>query len=359
MSSEPLDDAAPEYERRRLTITWDEYMAERAPLVQSLYGDGLIVKGGGYLIVSGDTGVGKTILVSNLLIAAAEGKESFLGFALPGRPVTSLILEAEGSRYRFRDRIQQIARALGAEGNLPIHFHAADTELAIEGPTLEAMIAETGAEIVFMDTIGRFWSGDEYKASEWRTGVTVPLAKIAAAHNTAFAFGDHYNKPPLKAPAEDRGQHKTRGTPAKVQDCGAAMRLEYGKGGKASRVLYFDRVKDGPLPFSEQDPPREPSQVPLLIDVRAGTVQLDEAQDADLGPTIEPRLLDVRRLLESVSSSSLGKASTAALRLKIESELGLEKSRASDLIASAVRANVIERAGHGYYQLPGSLLDAQ
>lgn len=336
-------------ENGRLTCTWAEFEAERTPSVPSLWGDGLLVKGGGYLVLGGDTGVGKTILMSNLVIGSAAGWPSFLGFPLPGRPVPSLILEAEGNRYRFRDWIFTIARNLGVSGPLPIHFHARNTELAIEGHTLEAMIAETGAEHVFMDSIGRFWGGNENDATEWRSGVTLPLAKLAAACDVAFSFGDHYSKP-----NEARtGQHKLRGSAAKLQDCGAAMRLEIGHAGGRSRILYFDRVRDGALPF----PDRDPSRMPLELDVATGIARLDEREDADLGASTEPRLQDVRRFAELLGGAG-GKVSTSELRRRVQSELDLEKSRATDLISTACRHHLIESAGRGYYRLPGTITEA-
>ncbi|MEX1243412.1 MAG: AAA family ATPase [Thermoanaerobaculia bacterium] len=330
----------------RLTVTWDEYEGETAPCVPSLWGDALLVRAGGYMIVGSDTGVGKTTLIANLIFSAADARDEFLGFPLPGRAVPALILEAEGNRYRFRDRIGQIAKNLGLRVPPPIHFHALNTELQIEGPNLETMIAETAAEIVFLDPIGRFWSGNENDATEWRAGVTTPLAKLGAALNVATIVSDHYSKP-----NENRsGQHRLRGSAAKLQDCGSAMRLEYGRGGGRSRILYFDRVRDGALPF----PDRDPSRLPLEFDIQAGTVRLDEREDADLGTSAEPRLQDVRRFAQALGGPG-GKVSTAMLRLKIQSELDLEKSRAKDLITAAVRGNVIESAGHGYYRLPGGI----
>ncbi len=347
-----------------LVVTWDEFMAETFPPVPSLWGDAFLVKGGSYTVLGGDTGVGKTIFTANLILALAEGRDSFLGFPLPGRPVRSLFLEAEGSRPKFRDWIRHIAESLGIKGSLPISFHARDAELLIsnlppmiEGqgipPALEkiaevmgAEIEKTGAEIVFLDPIGRFWSGNENSAAEWRAAITAPLAKLSTLRNVAFMFSDHYVKP-----NEFRsGQHKVRGSGAKIQDAGCAMRLEVGKAGKASRVLFFDRVRDGALPF----PDRDPSRMPLLIDTAAGTIVLDERADAEgAGGYVEDsRVAGVRALVEKLGPT---RVSTAQLRLAVMSGFDLEKSRATDLISTAKSAGAIESAGLGYYRVPGTL----
>ena len=337
----------------RLIVGWDEYMAETYPPVPSLWGDALLVKTGGYLLLAGDTGVGKTILKANLILSLAEGRDEFLGFALPGRPVKCLLLEAEGSRQMFRDRLLKIAEARGIHGSLPIAFHERHTDLVIDGPNLTTMVEQSGAEYVLLDAIGRFWTGNENDATEWRAGVTTPLAKLTSAFNVAVSFNDHPSKP-----NENRtGHHTIKGSGAKVHDCGATLRLEIGKGGGRSRILYFDRVRDGALPF----PDRDPSRLPLLIDVAAGTIAVDEAADAEgrLETAQEARHADVRKALEEINRN-LGipvqsDVASAGLRLKVQSLTGLEKSRAKGLILSARLAGAIERPRRGYYRLPGTL----
>ena len=351
---EPAAMPAPD-EGRRLIVTWEQFMAETYPPVPSLWGDALLVKTGGYLLLAGDTGVGKTILKANLILSLAEGRDEFLGFPLPGRPVTSLLLEAEGARQLFRDRFRRIAEARGVYGSLPVAFHERNVELAIDGPNLATMIEQAAAEYVCLDAIGRFWSGNENDATEWRAGVTAPLAKLTAALGIAISFNDHPSKP-----NENRtGHHTIKGSGAKVHDCGATLRLEVGKGGGRSRILFFDRVRDGALPF----PDRDPCRLPLLIDVAAGTIAVDEAADAEgrLDTAREARYADVRKAVDEVNDN-LGlppesEVSAAMLHLRVQTITGLGKSQAKDLVSGAVSANVIERSRHGHYRRPGALGD--
>jgi flagellar biosynthesis GTPase FlhF len=109
----------------RRVVTAAEFFAERDEALASLWGDGILVRGGGYLILSGPGGVGKTILLGAFLLALAAGRDEFLGFPLPGEFVPCLILEAEGSRSKFRERAAAMARAYGLDaGKLPLFFHA-------------------------------------------------------------------------------------------------------------------------------------------------------------------------------------------------------------------------------------------
>jgi hypothetical protein len=257
---------------RPLVVTAAEFFAEQDEALTSLWGDGLLVPGGGYLIASSQGGVGKTIVLCGLFIALAAGKEEFLGFSLPGEPVPCLILEAEGSRKKFRERIASMARAYKLEATkLPLFFQARCAALSI-AETLDPMLQKCGARVALLDSVGHFHDGDENLSTDWRREITKPLGEISRRRNAAIAFADHYVKPNEAR----QNRHKTRGSAAKVDDCGAAIRLEYGKGGKASRILFFDRVRDGGLP--------DPDRIALKMDVAAGHVALDADGCTDSAP---------------------------------------------------------------------------
>jgi hypothetical protein len=163
------------------------------------------------------------------------------------------------------------------------------------------MLEECGAQVAVLDSVGHFHDGDENSSGEWRRFVTKSLGEISRARGVAIAFADHYVKP-----SETRqNRHKTRGSAAKVDDCGAALRLEYGKGGQGSRVLIFDRVRDGGLP--------EPDRIALTMDVAAGTVALDPEGCIDGAPE---SLADEREEKRRVDRSLKAQA-------KIEAALGV------------------------------------
>ncbi len=254
-----------------LVVSAAEFFAERDEILTSLWGDGLLVPGGAYTIIGGQGGVGKTIIVVGLLLSLAAGRSEFLGLKLPGEPVPVLVLEAEGSRPRFRERVRGIVNSYGLDPTrLPIFFHARDAVLSIE--RLGEMVKAAGARAVLADPIGRFHEGDENSSKDWRGAVTNPLAELSRRYLAAPLLCDHYVKPNELRQA----RHKLRGSAAKVDDCGAAMRLEYGKAGKASRVLFFDRVRDGALP--------DPDRLALLMDVARGTVEIDPEGSAEPMP---------------------------------------------------------------------------
>jgi hypothetical protein len=254
-----------------LAMSFAEFMAEQdAHAQESLLGDALLVPGGGYLVLSGDTGVGKTIVLANLAFALAAKWTNFLGFKLPGRPVRVLFLQAEGSRAAWRKRLRGIAEKLGVPlEDLPIFIPRRDAQLSIK--TFPKMIEQIQPELVIPDPITRFFEGDDNKSDVWKEQVTKPLGTFGRQYGTAFAFTDHYGKP-----NEQRtGQFKLRGSSAKLQDCGAGLRLEMGQGGSGRRLLIFDRVRDGALPFSDEPTFDGSSRLGLKLDVAAGVVELD------------------------------------------------------------------------------------
>lgn len=60
--------------RARLVVTAAEFLAENDDeRFMSLWGDALLTEGGGYTIVSGEGGIGKTIVLVGLFISLAAG----------------------------------------------------------------------------------------------------------------------------------------------------------------------------------------------------------------------------------------------------------------------------------------------
>jgi hypothetical protein len=277
--TEPHDHADDDTVTTSGVISAAEFFSEPEDPVPSLWGDALLVPGGSYLIVGGEGGVGKTILLAGLFLRLAAGHSEFLGFKLAGEETPVLILEAEGSRSVFRERILRIGDAYGSNvAKLPVFFHKRGAVLSIA--TLAQMIDASGAKAVLLDPIGRFHDAEENSNTEWRRCVTKPLALLSAEFGCAFALSDHYVKPSEMR----KNRYKLRGAGAKFDDCGAAMRVEYGMGGKASRVLFFDRVRDGGLP--------DPDWLALSIDVARGFVEVDLDGDSLLNPRISDGVTD-------------------------------------------------------------------
>jgi hypothetical protein len=327
----------------KLTVSFAEFAQETddQQKAESLWGR-FLVRGGGYLLVGGEGGVGKTVLLANLAVRMAAGESEFLGFDLPGRKVKILFLEGEGSRLAFRDWIVKIARNLGYDPDeLPIFFRKRDAVLDLGG-NLRRMIEETGAEFVILDPIASFFTGQENDNAQWREGVTRPVREISEAMNVVVAFADHFTKPnELRT-----GKFKVRGAGAKLDDCGAGMRLEIVKGGSPERVLFFDRVRDGELP--------DPDRIALTIDLKAGTIGPDDAADlSNLGTTEDVRSAYVADVIRERGDGA--EVKTADLKAELMKRYEIGATQAEGLIRLALAKKLIERATRGRYRLPGRI----
>jgi len=356
VSSEPVLDVTPEYEPAeaasgvatdRLVLSFAEFAEEHFDAADSLWGDAFLVRGGGYLILGGEGGVGKTILLVNLVVRMAAGESDFLGFKLPGRKVPVLFLEAEGSPVRFRDWIMKIAQNLGHDPKeLPIFVHRRDVRLEIDD-NLRIMIKQSKAELVVLDPIGAFFHGEENSSTEWRNGLVKPLRKLSSDLGVVFAFCDHFSKP-----NEARtGRGKVRGSAAKSDDAGTIMRLEIPEAGKPARTLFVDRVRDGELP--------EPNRIALLIDLKAGTIARDPRQDTEdarpSGPTPDARQAHVVAIVAELSPKSGGLVQTEKILARLMNDFELGRSQAEALVTSARKTGLVERASKGLYRLPGAI----
>jgi hypothetical protein len=300
--SEPAQ-AEPERQRAApLVVTAAEFLAENDDeRFMSLWGDALLTEGGGYTIVSGEGGIGKTIVLVGLFISLAAGLKEFLGFALPGDPIPVLVFQAEGSRRKFRARMRTAAAGYGLDlAKLPMFFRDRTVEPNLTEEGLGRMIQESGARAVLLDPIGRFHDSEENFASDWRRAVTKPLARLTDRHGAAFVFNDHHVKP-----SDVRsGRYKTRGTAAKIDDCGAALRVEFAAGGRGERRLIIDRVRDGAVP--------EPDTVLVRLDIERCHAELapeapDSEEAAVLGDATAAILAQVKRR-PGIESGALAKA---------------------------------------------------
>jgi hypothetical protein len=313
-------------------LALEDFLQEHADPVPSLVGNGAIAKES-LNVLAGEPGTGKTLLALNLVLCLAAGK-SFLGLHVPV-PCRCLFVEAEGNRTRFRERVLTARRSLGLneEPDIPLFFppRAATFEI---GEGLEAMIKESGALFVVLDTVGLFHEGEENSATDWKRHVVKPLRRIIESTGAAFLLLHHFGKP-----SEGRtGGHRVRGTSAIKGDVDTLLLLEPAKSGADLRVLTFDKIKNGP-PLDS---------IVVRFD---GERALFERTSDDALTALKPRLAEVQRIV-----LERGEASTAEIKAAIMEELELGRTQAEGLIESACAAGLIERKKRGVYRIPGMLL---
>ncbi len=145
-------------------------------------------------MISGDSGTGKTVLAAQLAVGLATGR-GVINWRIENRtPV--LLASVEGPRHFLMDRCQKILKHTGWD-HFPSNmwFHSKTIrDFRIGEPGLERMIQQSRAEVVFLDTLQHFFTGDENSAEEWKNKCLIPLSRLRDRYGTTFILIHHHNK---------------------------------------------------------------------------------------------------------------------------------------------------------------------
>lgn len=202
---------------------------------------GSVIAEGSVGLLVADAGVGKSTLLVQVGLSLAAGIDA-LGLTV-SRPTPTLVIQAEGSRLAFRNRLLATKQALGISlGAVDWFIQPADcTDYQIGSPGLEALIAKSSAKFVVLDTLGYFHKGDENSANDWKAHVMRPLRSLVGKYGCSFVLVHHQ----VKQNVERTGWQKGRGTSAMFADADFWLRLEGAAEGDdpARRDLWLDKSK--------------------------------------------------------------------------------------------------------------------
>jgi KaiC/GvpD/RAD55 family RecA-like ATPase len=228
---------------------------------------------GAWTLLTGGTGIGKSVLAEQLAACVACGKQ-FLGLSV-SRPFRVLMLTAENDEETLRRDLMAIAmfEKLDVEllsANLQIH-HA----FALDGPELvssvDMEVAKGGFDLLILDNYQSYSTGDINDTEAWKSFIT-PITRILKNRLCAMLLVDHTGKPVER---KGWGMHDSvylaAGTSRKANGarCSAELysataddpryRFHFGKNyeraavadenGKLVRDIYLDRSKDVSAPF--------------------------------------------------------------------------------------------------------------
>lgn len=154
--------------------------------------DKLIIPSSVNLFV-GDGGIGKTYALIHQLVCACAGTQ-WVG--LTTRPVRCLIIDEESGETRMKRRLSAIMRGEAVPDDIPLQyvciagFKLDDKKDPV---ILEALINETGAEMVLFDALQDIMDGDENSKQETMP-VFTSLRRIADRTNAALNVIHHTNR---------------------------------------------------------------------------------------------------------------------------------------------------------------------
>lgn len=218
-------------------LDWDPFYATDFGAVQLL--PGRLLAPGQQITIVGDGKAGKSLFVQEWLWRMATG-QSFLGDR-PQLAIPLLYVDAENGHQDIQQRFLSYGAGPGAMGLMsyasfpPIR----PLDTAGGGADLLAMVHDTEAQLVCMDTVSRFISGPENDSDTWLALYRHTLLPLKRAGIASVRL-DHMGKD------HERG---ARGSSAKTQDVDHVWELRAQGGGVVVLKRTHTRTGIGPDSF--------------------------------------------------------------------------------------------------------------
>ncbi|MEV0114647.1 DnaB-like helicase N-terminal domain-containing protein [Streptomyces sp. NPDC050844] len=218
-------------------LDWDPFYATDFGSVELL--PGKLLAPGQQITIVGDGKAGKSLLVQEWLWRMATG-QAFLGDR-PQPAIPLLYVDAENGHQDIQERFLSYGAGPGRMGLMsyasfpPIR----PLDTAGGGADLLAMVHETEAQLVCLDTVSRFISGPENDSDTWLSLYRHTLLPLKRAGIASVRL-DHMGKD------HERG---ARGSSAKTQDVDHVWELRSQGGGTVVLKRTHTRTGIGPDSF--------------------------------------------------------------------------------------------------------------
>ncbi|MGW2209945.1 AAA family ATPase [Streptomyces sp. NPDC001781] len=219
-------------------VDWDPFFATDFGAIKLL--PGRLLAPGQQITIVGDGKAGKSLFVQEWLWRMASGRD-FLGDPAAD-PIPLLYVDAENGHQDIQERFLSFGAGPGRMGLMtyasfpPIR----PLDTAGGGADLMAMVKESEAQLVCLDTVSRFISGPENEADTWLNLYRHTLLPLKRAGLASVRL-DHLGKD------SERG---ARGSSAKTQDVDHVWELRAQGGGQLHLKRTHTRTGIGPEQFS-------------------------------------------------------------------------------------------------------------
>jgi hypothetical protein len=206
---EPVTQPLTEEERRLTdpTVTLAEFVAARdedaaEPLVAA--DEGTMCPSGGLIFLAAKVGDGKTTFTVELSLHASAGID-FLGLRFP-RPLRVLVIENEGPREAFRQKLEGRLAHWGGDGepriwDVPAEWGQVRISDAAVREELRAVVVAHGIDLVVSDSLTRFGVRGNGTPEETREFVEW-LTELGLGRDLAFLLLHHPRTRPDPAESE-------------------------------------------------------------------------------------------------------------------------------------------------------------
>ena len=310
--------------KERQYIEADDLLDTMFDKANSVISKGILPEGGG-LMLAGESGVGKSILRTEIAIHLA------MGWDLYGLPINKarkvLIVQFENPESTEQYRLAQMLKAFQIEslnGNLiyskPIRF-----DLKLKGSRAEALtlVKGSGADVVIWDPLSSLHQGNENDNIHMRT-ILDTVTEIDRKTDTSAIILHHWGKP-----QEGRGdEYRLRGAISIKDWCDTLIQMTRKKHkSKILHYLTFTKIRNGP------------EQRPILIHADEKYFTHDVIEEDTLASPEK-----VAEVLETMG----GQAETQAELVEaLVQEVGCSNRSAVNYIKNAVHKTIKEYGDEG------------
>jgi len=254
------------------------------------------------LLISGETGVGKSLLRTQLAILFAKGGGEFLGYKVAGAP--TLVVQHENSIAGEWRRIHKLAQSIGIydEKRFLLNQALYSVPGVKEAKRLESVIRASGAKVIIYDNLSTLHTCNENSASEMRA-VCEALKKIDRECGTSSILLHHFRKP---SDGRDSSGDKaeSRGSSSISDFAGSIITVRKASNGLIK--IKVEKTRDSDEEGKELICKRDPNTLLLEIasDEAGETYDLDKILSVLKAGPIETRQAFVDALLDDKVASS-------------------------------------------------------
>ena len=254
------------------------------------------------LLISGETGVGKSLLRTQLAILFAKGGGEFLGYKITGAP--TLVVQHENSIAGEWRRIHKLAQSIGIYDEKRFLLNQAMYSIpnAKEAKRLENVVRASNAKVVIYDCLGTLHTCNENSASEMRA-VCEALKKIDRECGTSSIIIHHFRKP---SDGRDSSGDKAESRGSSSISDFAGFIITVRKASNGLIKIKVEKTRDSDEEGKELICKRDPNTLLLEIasDEAGETYDLDKILSVLKAGPIETRQAFVDALLDDKVASS-------------------------------------------------------
>lgn len=219
----------------------DQWLTLKIESEPAIIKDILPAQPGEYILVSGRTGIGKSILMIHMLYCLGTGK-SFFGYEC--RQVSAGLLIMEGDRTNIMDRIEKIKAQYPQTDKIAMDFRLETKPL--NGNLDYYRDTFKGYRVVMLDNLKQVTTSERLKnhyASEWVKNFHSFLKDLGAVGIVTH----HIRKPNLNSLIEPGDVYSLKGATEYVDDAATVILLEREKQQRNSLTGQFTAVNPNEL----------------------------------------------------------------------------------------------------------------